>query len=275
MNNFNLLVIESNSDSLFPDLREAWRYRTLFSQLIIRDIRLRYRQAFLGIVWVLLQALLPSVIFAVIFGVFFKLPSGGNDYFPFVMAGMVIWAFFSQIIMRVSNCLVVNSSIITKVYFPRIILPLATTGAIFFDFIISILVLLVILLIYHVDLTSRLIFIPIIFIWAFMASIGIGLWISALNVKYRDFTYALPFLMQVWFYGSPIVYSTSTLPINAKIIFSINPICGIIEAFRWAIFGHTELNAAAFYASVVTSLTMFVYGLYYFHKLERSLADTI
>ena len=273
--NMPVMVIEPKSRFKLIDFTELWSYRSLFWQFAKRDVSLRYKQAVMGIAWAVLQPLLPAIIFAIVFGIFMKAPSDGQPYLLFVFTGMVIWNFFSQVLLRAGNSLTANANLITKVYFPRIVIPLASTGAVLFDLLISCVLLGALMLIYNVYPSWRLIFLPVVILLAFVSSAGISLWFSALNVKYRDFMYALPFIVQVWLYATPIVYSSSVVPQQWQILFSLNPAVGLVEGARWAVLGGSGLTTCAFAVSVSTSIFFFVSGLWYFQRMERSFADVI
>lgn len=273
--NKSVMVIEPISRYKLIDFNELWNYRNLFWQFAKRDVSLRYKQAVMGIAWAVLQPLLPAIIFAIVFGMFMKAPSDGQPYLLFVFTGMVIWNFFSQVLLRAGSSLTANANLITKVYFPRLIIPLASTGAVLFDLLISCVLLAVLMLIYNVYPTWRLMFLPVVILLAFVSSAGISFWVSALNVKYRDFMYALPFIVQVWLYATPVVYSSSVVPQKWQILFSLNPAVGLVEGARWAVLGGSGLTLLAFAVSVTMSIFFFVSGLWYFQRMERSFADII
>src|SRR5271157_153018 len=227
MTNKPQTIIRPASKIGFFDVKEIWRYRELFYTLAVRDIQLRYKQTAFGVVWAILQPLLPAVIFAVIFGPFAQLPSNGSPYLLFVFTGTMIWNLFSQSITRAGNSLVGNASLISKVYFPRIVVPLSSIGAVIFDFLVTAVLLVAFMVLYKTPPTINLLFLPLFILLALVTAVGISLWLSALNVKYRDFMYAMPFLVQVWLYATPVVYASSLVPQKFQWIYSVNPAVGL------------------------------------------------
>lgn len=257
------------------DLRELWAYRDLLQILALRDVQLRYKQTALGVSWVILQPLLTSVIFAIIFGRLAKLPSGEVPYELFAYAGMLAWNIFSQSIQRAGQSLVKDTELVTKVYFPRIIIPISGSASTLIDFIVAVLVFFVLLFFYKIPLTINLLALPFLLVICYVLAIGVGLWISALSVFYRDFIYALPFVIQAWMYASPLAYSASLIPNQWKSLYSLNPMVGIIESFRWALLGFSFFPWSSFIISIVTGALIFITGLMVFKRVERSFADTI
>jgi lipopolysaccharide transport system permease protein len=256
-------------------IAELWSYRDLFGILALRDIKLRYKQTALGISWVILQPLLASVIFAVVFGNLAKLPSSGLPYLLFVFAGMLPWNLFAQGVQRAGNSLVGDSRLISKVYFPRIIIPIASATAVLLDFAVSSVVMLGLCFAYGVAPSlTWLAVIPLLAI-TFGIAIGCSLIFSALNVYYRDFMYALPFVIQMWMYGSPLVYSTDLVPQKWQILYSLNPMSGAIQGFRWALLGHAEFPAVPLALSVAGAAVLLLAGLFVFQRVERSFADVV
>src|SRR5579859_484422 len=240
--------------------RELWSYRDLLWLLAGRDVKLRYKQTALGLIWVVLQPLVAALIFAVIFGHFGKLPSDGSPYVLFVFAGLMPWNYFAGALQRAGNSLVVDSNLIRRVYFPREILPLASTAAMLIDFAVTLAVFFALMLIYQVPLTWRLLALPAFLLLNTIMALGASLWLSALNVQYRDFMYALPFLLQVWMYASPVVYATSIIPKAWQGLFSLNPAVGFIEGFRWSLLGTGTLDLTMLFAACVVGLLTLVSG---------------
>ena len=257
------------------DLIELWKYRDLLWLLAMRDVKLRYKQTALGLTWVVLQPLVAALIFAVIFGHFGNLPSDGNPYLLFVFAGLLSWNYFAGALQRAGNSLITDSRLISKVYFPRLVIPLASTGAVLIDFAVTLAVLLVLMLLYHVPFTWRLLTLPFFLLLTTVVAVGVSLWLSALNVQYRDFMYALPFLIQVWMYASPVVYATSIISQRWQFLFSLNPAVGFIEGFRWALLGTSTLTPPMVLISAVIGLLTLVSGAYVFRRIERSFADVL
>jgi lipopolysaccharide transport system permease protein len=257
------------------DLREIWHFRDLLVLLMMRDVKLRYKQTALGIVWVILQPLIASLIFAVIFGRFANLPSNGIPYLLFVFAGMLPWNLFAGALQRAGNSLVGDSKLISKVYFPRMVIPIASSAAVLVDFIVALVVMFALLLVEGWPLTLNILALPFLLVILLLISVGVSLFISALNVYYRDFMYALPFIVQVWMYASPVVYSGDLIPNLAKPFFAINPLVGVIEAFRWSLLGTGEFPAASLMLSLVVGIVLFIAGGLIFQRVEQNFADVI
>jgi lipopolysaccharide transport system permease protein len=257
------------------NLRELWNYRDLLVILIGRDIKLRYKQTALGIAWVVLQPLIAALIFAAIFGRLAKLPSDGAPYLLFVFCGLTAWNYFSQALQRAGNSLVTNAQLVSKIYFPRLLIPLAHTLAVLVDFVVMLLVLFVMMTIYHVAPGIKILALPFFLLLATLTATGIALWFSALGVKYRDFMYALPFLIQVWMYASPVVYPASLVPIRYQAWYALNPAVGFIEGFRWSALGHSALDSRMLVITIVISLGAFLSGTFFFRRVERQFADVI
>lgn len=267
--------IQRSKGWLSLDFKEIWKYRDLLQILTERDIRLRYKQTALGVTWVILQPLLTSAVFAIIFGRLAKLPSGDIAYELFAFAGFLPWNIFSQSLQRSGQSLVKDASLITKVYFPRIILPMASSMSTIIDFFISGIVFGILLFIYKIPFTPNLLAIPLLLILCLITSIGVGLWISAFSVYYRDFIYVLPFIVQVWMYASPLAYSIDLIPEKWLWLYSLNPVTGILESFRWALLGGSEFPWLAVGLSIAVSSILFTTGSYIFKRMERNFADVI
>lgn len=269
------LVIQPTHGWAALNLRELWQYRDLLIILASRDVKLRYKQTALGIAWVILQPLLAALIFAVIFGYFAKLPSDGSPYLLFVFCGMLPWNLFSGALQRAGNSLVGNSALISKVYFPRIIIPLSSVLAILVDFAVSLVVMLVFMLIYQIPLTWQLLTLPYFTLLTLVAAIGVSLWLTGLNVYYRDFMYALPFVIQVWLYASPVAYAASIIPPQWRGLFSLNPAVAFIEGFRWAVLGQSALTIEMVILSTLVSFGFLISGAAVFRRIERGFADVL
>lgn len=269
------LRIEQSKGWLAINFKEIWRFRDLLLIMAERDVSLRYNQTALGVTWVILQPLLTSALFAIIFGRLANLPSGGVPYELFAFAGMLPWNIFSQSMQRASQSLVKDAGLITKVYFPRIILPIASSISTIIDFFISGVIFLLLLVIYKVPLTYNLITIPLLLVMCLITSIGVGLLISAFSVFYRDFIYALPFIIQLWMYASPLAYSIDLIPEKWLWLYSLNPMTGILESFRWALLGGEEFPWLSASLALLVSILIFIAGSYIFKRVERSFADVI
>jgi lipopolysaccharide transport system permease protein len=257
------------------NLGELWSYRDLLLILAGRDVKLRYRQTALGVAWVVLQPLLAAAIFAVIFGLFARLPSDGLPYGLFVLCGLLPWNLISGAAQRAGNSLVAESRLIAKIYFPRLLLPLASTAAVLIDLLVSLGVLAAAMALYAVAPGWRVLTLPLFMLLGLLLGAGASFWISALNVRYRDAMYALPFLVQVWLYASPVVYSAGLVPERWRLLYSLNPAVGVIEGFRWALLGSDTLSAPMLLASVAVALALFVGGAFFFRRVERGFADVI
>lgn len=269
------LRIEPSKGWLSINFKELWRYRDLFRIMTERDIRLRYKQTALGVTWVILQPLITSALFAIIFGRLAKLPSGDVAYELFAFAGMLPWNIFSQSMQRASQSLVKDAGLINKVYFPRIILPISSSFSTVLDFFVSGAVFLLLLILYKIPFTYNLLAIPLLLIMCLITSVGVGLWISAFSVFYRDFIYALPFVIQLWMYASPLAYSIDLIPPEWLWLYSLNPITGILESFRWALLGGEEFPWLSAGMALPISFLLFFTGSYIFKRLERRFADVI
>ena len=257
------------------DVAELWAFRGLLWILVQRDIKLRYKQTALGVTWVILQPLLTSIIFAIVFGNLAKLPSDNSPYIVFVMAGMLPWTLFAQGLQRAGNSMVSDSRLIAKVYFPRMIIPVASAAAVLLDFAVSFCVFAVLCLVYGVPVTwTWLALFPLVLL-TFGITVGVSLFFSALNVYYRDFAYALPFVVQTWMYGSPLVYASSLIPPKWQVLYSLNPMSGVIDGFRWALLGDVEFPAVHLGLSVAVGACILAFGVFVFQRVERSFADVI
>jgi lipopolysaccharide transport system permease protein len=256
---------------------DLWRYRELFLVLAWRDISVRYKQTIIGILWAIIRPFLTMVVFTVIFGRIAKLPSDGNaPYALMVFAAMLPWSFFSNALSESSNSLISNASLIGKVYFPRLIIPAATQVTAFIDFLISFVILLGMMVYYQFAPDWHILLLPCFIILALLASLGPGLWITALNVKYRDFRYIIPFVVQFGLYVSPVGFSSKVVPEQWRLLYSLNPMVGVIDGFRWCILdGDSPIYMPGFMLSLAV-ITFFLYlGISRFRKMEKTFADLI
>jgi lipopolysaccharide transport system permease protein len=257
------------------NLRELWNFRDLLWILVERNIKVIYKQTALGMTWVALQPLIAAVTLAVIFGRVAKLPSDGAPYLLFVFCGLTAWYYFSQTAQRSSNSLVNNAQLVSKVYFPRMLIPLSHTFSTLVDFTVMLIMLFIFVAIYRVPPTLRLVAIPgFLFLTAITAT-GVALWFSALSVKYRDCNYALPFFLQIWMYGSPIVYPTSMLSPRWQTLFALNPVVGFVEGFRWCVLGRSALTPTMLWITIGMSFLALLSGAFFFRRVERDFADII
>ncbi|HEY9851376.1 MAG TPA: ABC transporter permease [Leptolyngbyaceae cyanobacterium] len=256
--------------------KDLWRYRELFYFLAWRDILVRYKQTFIGIAWALIRPFLTMVVFTVVFGQLAKLPSEGAPYPILVFAAMLPWQFFANALSECSNSLISNANLISKVYFPRLIVPASAVVVSFVDFMISGIILLGLMAWYNFVPSWRILTLPLFILIASAAAMGAGLWLAALNVKYRDFRYIVPFIVQFGLYVSPVGFSSNIVPERWRLLYSLNPMVGVIDGFRWAILGsQTKLYWPEFLLSLGFVLLLFVSGIWYFRKMERSFADVI
>lgn len=254
--------------------RDMWRYRELFQVLAWRDCAVRYKQTVLGVAWAVIRPVLAMLIFTVIFGRIAKLPSGGVPYPLMVFAGMLPWTFFSTGLSDASNSLLANTNLVSKVYFPRMIMPTATITAAFIDFFIGLIILAGMMAWYHVFPSWRILFLPVFVLLAFLAALGPSLWVTAVNVKYRDFRYVIPFLVQFGLYVSPVGFSSSVVPEKWRLLYSLNPLAGIIDAFRWSVLASPiEWRGVAISLAVVAVLLRL--GIRKFRNTEKTFADLI
>jgi lipopolysaccharide transport system permease protein len=258
------------------NLRDLWIYRELVYFLTWRDVKVRYKQAFLGVAWAILQPLLTMVIFSVIMGYLLKVPTDNSVPYPvFSFVALLPWQLFAGALQRAGTSLVGNSNLITKVYFPRLVIPFSAVAAGLIDFCLAFLVLLALMFYYHLQITLNVLWLPLLMILALLTALAVGLWLSALNVQYRDVQHMIPFIVQAWFYASPVVYSSSIIP-SAKwqLVFALNPMAGVIQGFRWALLG-TQAPDASLAVSTIVVLALLVTGLYFFKRMERTFADIV
>ncbi len=257
--------------------RDLWRYRELFYFLAWRDILVRYKQTVIGIAWAVIRPLLTMLVFTVVFGRIAKLPAPGNvPYSLLVFAAMLPWQFFATALSESSNSLVGNSNLISKIYFPRLIIPAGSVITSFVDFLITLAIMALMMLWYGFLPDWRLFLLPAFSILAFFAAFGAGLWLCALNVEYRDFRYIVPFIVQFGMYISPVGFSSTIVPEKWRLLYSLNPMVGVIDTFRWSLLrGQTEFPLSAFSISVLVIALLSVTGIWYFRKVERTFADVI
>lgn len=256
-------------------LKELWEYRELLYFLVWRDVKVRYKQAALGAAWAILQPLLTMLIFSVIFGMFAKVPSDGIPYPIFAFVALVPWNFFATSLAQSSNSVVGSANLITKVYFPRLAIPLASVLAGLVDFLLSFVVLLGMMVYYHRAPTIHIVWLPLFILLGLAAAVGMGFWLSAMNVKYRDVRYVVPFLVQFWMYASPIIYPSSMIPARYRTLYALNPIVGVVDGFRWALLG-TKTPPGPMLAVSATATLLFLFGgALYFRRMETAFADIV
>jgi lipopolysaccharide transport system permease protein len=269
-----LVVIEPTKSPFALDRPEIWAHRELLYYLVWRDLKVRYKQTALGLAWVVLQPLFMTIIFTIVLGRLVRVPTNKVPYPLFAYAGLIIWTFFSGAVSITGNCLVGNAHLITKVYFPRLILPLATIIARMVDFVVVLILLVALLLYYRIELTLNLLMAPVMILLIALLALGFGLWTSAVNVKYRDVGIALPVLIQLWMFMSPVVYGQELVPAAWRTIYSLNPLVGILEGFRASLFG-SKFDWRAITISAVWTAGLLAYGTYAFQQREKTFADII
>jgi len=269
-----IVVIEPSRGWRALDLRELWRFRELVYFLALRDVKVRYKQTALGVTWVLLQPLLAMGIFSIVFGQR-GLTTDGIAYPLFVVSGLVPWFYFSNATSGASGSVVGNTQLISKVYFPRLAIPLAAVMANLVDLSIGLLLELVLLVVFGTALSWQLLALPLLVALVVLTALGVSVWLSALDVQYRDVRYAVPFFMQVWLFATPVIYSAGDVPERWRPLLRLNPMTGVIEGFRWALLGTGEAPLAALGGSVAIVLVLLASGLLYFRRMERTFADVI
>jgi lipopolysaccharide transport system permease protein len=257
------------------ELGELWKFRELLFFLTWRDIKVRYKQTALGAAWAILQPVLTMILFSVIFGGLAKLPSEGVPYPIFTFTALLPWQLFAFALTQSSNSLVGSQNLVSKVYFPRLVVPFASVLAGVVDFAIAFVVLVGLMAYYGIGLTWAVLLLPLFLLLALVSALAVGLWLSALNVKYRDIRYVVPFLTQFWMYATPIAYSSSIIPEKWRWLYSLNPMTGVVEGFRWAILGKSSLDVFSLSVSAGMVLVLLIGGLYYFKRMETSFADII
>ncbi len=266
-------VIEPPRGWDFFPVREVWAYRELMYFLVWRDVKLRYKQTALGVVWVALQPIALATMFTIVFSRFLSAPSTGLPYPAFVLAGLVPWQFFAAALGRSSSSLVANEHLLTKIYFPRIMIPLASVLTASIDMLFTVAVLVAVLIYYGIGLPTVALFLPLLFALLLVAAMGIGLLFSALNVRYRDIQAIVPFLTQIWLFATPIAYAATLVPADWRWLYDVNPMVGIVDGFRWAITGGSFPSSLFSSAAVITVLG--VVSIVYFRRAERQFADVV
>jgi lipopolysaccharide transport system permease protein len=269
-----LVIIEPNKAWGVLDFRDLWAYRELLYFLTWRDVKVRYKQTELGIAWAIIQPLFTMLVFTLFFGQLAGVPSDNVPYPVFAYAGLLAWTFFANAITNSGNSLVGNANLITKVYFPRMIIPGAAVAAGLVDFAIAFLIMVVLMVYYGVTITWSILMFPVVVLLTTLLALGMGMWLSGLNVKYRDVRFALPFLVQLWMFVSPVIYPTSFLPAKFRWLLSLNPMTGIIEGYRSSLFG-LPFKWAALAGSTVITLILLIYSAYSFRRMEKSFADIV
>jgi len=269
------LVIQPTSGWVPLNLGDLWEYRELLYFLTWRDIKVRYKQTVFGVAWAVIQPLFMMLIFTIFFGRLARIPSDGLPYPIFAYTALLPWQLFSRALTDASTSLVTNERLITKVYFPRLLVPASAVLASLVDFSIAFVLLLGMMFFYGIAPTAAVWTLPLFILLALMSALGIGFWLSALNAIYRDVRYTLPFLTQLWLFATPVVYPASLVPERWRLLYGLNPMTGVVEGFRWALLGKGGGIEPMLAVSVIVILVTFIGGLYYFRRMERTLADVV
>lgn len=261
------------------NLRDLWEYRELIYFLTWRDLKVRYKQTLLGFAWVILQPVITMVVFTFLFGNLLNVPSGDVPYPIFSYAALLPWDYFAGSLQRSSSSLVGSANLISKVYFPRMVIPISGVLSRLVDFAIAFIILIVMMFIYQITPSWRLLYLPLFLLMAMLTALGFGLWFSALNVRFRDINYLVPFLVQIWMYLTPVIYGSSFIPERFRFLLALNPMTGVVEGFRWALIGdqlgETFTVGLFFYISIAITLVVLISGLIFFRNTERTFADVI
>jgi homopolymeric O-antigen transport system permease protein len=272
----NVVVTIEPSKSWVPlRLGDLWQYRELLYFLTWRDVKVRYKQTLLGAAWAILQPLLTMLIFTLLFGWLGGFKSEGIPYPIFAYGGLLIWTFFSNSVTNSGNSLVGSSNLITKIYFPRMIIPAAAVAAGLVDLVLAFVIQIALMIYYGVHVTWAITMVPVLIVLATLLALGVGMWLSALNVKYRDVRYAIPFLIQLWMFASPIIYPLSMLPAKWQWVLTLNPLTGIIQNFRVALFGNQAFDWKSLGISALITFVVLIYSAFSFRRMERHFADIV
>lgn len=275
IDSISTIQIEPSKGWVFLKLHDLWEYRELLYFLAWRDIKVRYKQTVLGAAWAIIQPFSTMVVFSIFFGRLAKMPSDGIPYPIFAYCALLPWSYFAGALDRAGNSLVGSANLVTKVYLPRLILPLSATMAGLLDFAIAFVVLIAMMIFYGITPTSAVWTLPFFLLLALATSLGVGLWLSALNVQYRDVRYTIPFLTQFWLFASPVAYPSSLVPEQWRVLYGLNPMAGVIEGFRWALLGKGSGPGPMLAVSVLVTAVLLVSGAYYFRRMEKTFADVV
>ena len=270
-----MLRIEPSLGWVSLRLQELWEYRELMYFLTWRDIKVRYKQTVLGAAWAIIQPFFTMVIFSLFFGKLAKIPSDGIPYPIFAYAALVPWVFFANGLTQSSNSLVGSANLIKKVYFPRLVIPISSVVSGAVDFVLAFTVLLGMMLFYGIFPTFNIIWLPFLLVLAFVTSLGVGLWFSAMNVQFRDVRYTIPFLTQFWLFATPIAYPSSLLSEPWRTVYGLNPMVGVVEGFRWALLGTDTAPGPVIVVSSLAALFILIGGAFYFRRMEKTFADVV
>jgi lipopolysaccharide transport system permease protein len=272
----DLVVIKPVKGWVPLNLKDLWLYRELIYFLTWRDLKIRYKQSVLGVLWAVLNPVVNMVVFTIFFGNLAKIPSDGIPYPIFSYTGLLPWGFFAAALGVSARSMLHGGAMVSKIYFPRIILPLSSVFANLVDFLIAFVVLIGMMFFYQITPTINMVWLPVFILLAIITALGVGLWFSTLLVMYRDVNYLLPIVTQLWFFISPVVYASSSVPERFRWLYALNPMSGVIEGFRWALLGNTlSMSAVSMAISAGISITLFISGLFFFRRMERIFADMI
>lgn len=270
-----VLIIRPSKGWISLRLRDIWEFRELLYFLVWRDLKVRYKQTILGVVWVVLQPVMTMLVFSIFFGRLIGVPTDGIPYPIFSITALIPWQFFANSITVSGNSLVVNQHLITKIYFPRLIIPIAAVFSGLIDFAVAFGVMIVILVMYGITPTATVLALPFFLLLVISLTLAVGLWLSALNVQYRDVQHTIPFLVQFWFFGSPIVYSSNLVPETWRAWYALNPVVGIVEGFRWALVGKPGEIGTLVVVSTLVIVVLLIGGLVYFRRVEKIFPDVV
>ena len=270
-----VVFIKPSRGWVLPEIHDIWAYRELLYFLVLRDLKVRYKQTVLGILWAIIKPFSMMVIFSIFFGKFAKIPSEGIPYPIFTYAALLPWSYFSQSLNACSNSLVGSSHLITKVYFPRLVIPISSVLSGLVDFAIAFSILLGMMFYYQIIPTLTILLLPLLVLMAMATALGAGLWLSALNVQYRDIRFTLSFLVQFWFFATPVVYPISLVPQRWRFIYSLNPMVGVVEGFRGVLLGKGQIIGPIFIVSMIVIVCIIITGSFYFKRMEKGFADVV
>jgi lipopolysaccharide transport system permease protein len=273
--NVPTVTIKPSRGWVLPQIRDVWAYRELLYFLVWRNLKIRYKQTVLGVLWAVIQPFFLMVIFSIFFGRLAKIPSEGIPYPIFAYAALLPWSYFAQSLNTCSNSLVGNSHLITKVYFPRLIIPISSVLSGLVDFSISFSILLAMMFYYQIFPTLAALLLPFLILMAMATALGAGLWLSALNVQYRDIRYTTSFLIQFWFFATPVVYPSSLVPGMWRFFYGLNPMVGVVEGFRGALLGKGQIIGPMFIVSIIVIAFLLITGIFYFRRMEKGFADVV
>jgi lipopolysaccharide transport system permease protein len=270
-----VLLVKPSRGWISLRLGDLWRYRELIYFLTWRDVKVRYKQTVLGAAWAIIQPFFTMVVFSLFFGKLAKVPSDGIPYPIFAYAALVPWTFFANGLSQSSNSLVGNANLIKKVYFPRLVVPIASVISGLVDFVLAFLVLIGMMLVYGIFPTINIVWLPFLLLLTLVSALGVGLWLSAMNVQFRDVRYTVPFLTQFWLFATPIAYPSSLLSEPWRTLYGINPMVGVVEGFRWVLLGTDTAPGMIIIVSALVAVALLVSGAFYFRRMEKTFADVV